>query len=240
MSIKDYKLDFCFSLLYAVIETCGILFLISFIMNTQTLTTQVSHIDILLFVGIYRLTHGLVFSLFMDRVLSLANTVRSGELDSFLTVPRNAESYYFLGDPNSRGLPSLFIGLILIALSQYEMNLLTFSHIIFCQMIAVWFIYNIFVSIAALLANVINSGPLNAIFTNYFSMVQISYMGITGNSITALLFLPFTLVCWFPYQLITTGNLSVYSYLLMMLVTSIFLRKWTWHHLLKHYNSANA
>jgi ABC-type uncharacterized transport system, permease component len=239
-SIKDYKLDFSFSLLYAVIETCGLFFLISFIMSSQAWNNKVSDIDTLLFVGIYRLTHGLVFSLFMDRVLSLPNIVRAGELDSFLLVPRNAGSYYFLGDANSRGVPSILIGLTLIVLSQSTFSLLIFTHVIICQIIAVWFIYNIFISIAASLANVINSGPLNAMFTNYFSMVQISSIGVSGEGITALLFLPFALVCWLPYQLITTGNQSVYGYLFIMFVTSLLLRKWAWGHLLKHYNSANA
>ena len=237
MKFRYLKLEFLFFVFSTAVEIISIYIFLHFLLGS---ILNADSSDILFVLGMHRLLIGVARTFYINRLLTLPNDFRTGALDSYFLAPVNNKLYYCLSDFSVNEVLNIALGLVIVTLSLQQLDDINLPLAVLTLLISNLLLFFILLAITATAASRINPGPLNAIFTNIFSLSQFKpeFFPAPINSVLKFVF-PIGLLIWGPLELIVTPNMESWILFIFFAVMTFFAQQLAWTKLVEKYSSAN-
>ena len=237
MSFQYLKAELLFFLTGALVEVIASYYFLQFLLGD---ILKISGSNILLVLGIHRLLIGISRAFYLDRLLSLPNDYRNGLLDKYFVAPINSKIYYCFSGFSVREVFNILFGLALTFTALPEPSIRVYITTLLCILLISILLFSMLLTVTAFLASRVNPGPLNAIFTNIFSLAQFKsdFFPFPINSILGVLF-PVGLLVWGPIELIINNSSITWILMISLTITMLIVQEFSWRCLSMKYNSAN-
>lgn len=231
------RLELLFYLLGATVEVISIYLFLSFLLGG---ILEIDDSDILFILGMQRFLIGVARTFYLGQLLLLPSNFRNGSLDLFFLAPISSKIYYCFSGFTVQEVLNIIFGFIVLMLSFQSIGVWEFLLIILCMVLANILLFSMFLILTSLLAAKVNSGPLNAIFINIFSLAQFrsEFFPVPINVILKFL-LPVGLLAWGPLTLIRNPNIVDWSLFICITLVALVAQDMAWTRLEKRYSSAN-
>lgn len=236
-TFQFFRTELVFHFLATIAEITALYVFLSFI-HDQSIASYSQ--EVVLALGYHRVLIGFSRTFYLNQILSLPRNYRMGTLDKYFLAPINSKLYYCMSDISIQDILHIIFGLVLIGVGLVGYEISSILLILLSLILSNVLLFNLFLFFASALASKINPGPLNAVFTNVFSLSQFKPT-LFPSLLTAMFtyLLPVSFLVWGPVQMVNEFSVIAFCIFILITIFSYVVCQASWGRLEKTYSSAN-